>query len=166
MTASEKHQPDSSSDSPGTHSSPEEHSRETADRLRVAVAELASQLRPFPPFYGMSTLRAIELELISGPAAARIGLRGGPARRRDIGAGPEKYPGARRSGRRGPSRGIHRVGPASGAIHRLRHGGGTTAAGGDTTPERKLKTRNSQAHLSTGLDFTKREKHGDCRARP
>tara|TARA_Y100000780_G_C13402013_1_gene308423 strand:- start:32 stop:454 length:423 start_codon:yes stop_codon:yes gene_type:complete len=68
MTASEKHQPDSSSDSPGTHSSPEEHSRETAERLRVAVAELASQLRPFPPFYGMSTLRAIELELPTGTA--------------------------------------------------------------------------------------------------
>ncbi len=68
MTASEKHQPDSSSDSAGTHSSPEEHSRETAERLRVAVAELASQLRPFPPFYGMSTLRAIELELPTGSA--------------------------------------------------------------------------------------------------
>jgi len=68
MTASEKHQPDSSSDSPGTHSSPEEHSRETAERLRVAVAELASQLRPFPTFYGMSTLRAIELELPTGSA--------------------------------------------------------------------------------------------------
>ena len=68
MTASEKHQPDSSSDSPGTHSSPEEHLRETAERLRVAVAELSSQLRPFPPFYGMSTLRAIELELPTGSA--------------------------------------------------------------------------------------------------
>ena len=32
----------------------------------MAVAELASQLRPFPPFYGMSTLRAIELELPTG----------------------------------------------------------------------------------------------------
>ena len=35
----------------------------------MAVAELASQLRPFPPFYGMSTLRAIELELPTGSAA-------------------------------------------------------------------------------------------------
>ena len=34
----------------------------------MAVAELASQLRPFPPFYGMSTLRAIELELPTGTA--------------------------------------------------------------------------------------------------
>ena len=63
MTASEEHPPDSSSDSPGPHESPEEHSRETAERLRAAVAELASRLRPFPPFYGRSTLRAIELEL-------------------------------------------------------------------------------------------------------
>ena len=68
MTASEEQQRDSSSDSPGPHASPEEHSRETAERLRTAVAELASQLRPFPPFYGMSTLRAIELELPPGPA--------------------------------------------------------------------------------------------------
>ena len=34
----------------------------------MAVAELASQLRPFPSFYGMSTLRAIELELPTGSA--------------------------------------------------------------------------------------------------
>ena len=46
--------------------SPEEHSRETAERLRATVAELASQLRPFPPFLGMSTLQAIELELPPG----------------------------------------------------------------------------------------------------
>ena len=68
MTASEEQQRDSSSDSPSAHASPEEHSRETAERLRTAVAELASRLRPFPPFYGMSTLRAIELELPLGPA--------------------------------------------------------------------------------------------------
>jgi len=37
-------------------------------RLRAAVAELASRLRPFPPFYGMSTLRAIELDLPPGSA--------------------------------------------------------------------------------------------------
>ena len=62
MTASEE-QP---SDSSASHSSPEEHSRETAERLRAAVAGLASQLRPFPPFLGMSTIQAIELELPPG----------------------------------------------------------------------------------------------------
>ena len=46
--------------------SPEEHSRETAERLRATVADLASHLRPFPPFLGMSTLQAIELELPPG----------------------------------------------------------------------------------------------------
>jgi hypothetical protein len=46
--------------------SPEEHSRETAERLRAAVIEMASQLRPFPAFYGMSTIQAIELELPPG----------------------------------------------------------------------------------------------------
>lgn len=46
--------------------SPEDHARATADRLRTTVAELASQLRPFPGFFGMSTLQAIELELPSG----------------------------------------------------------------------------------------------------
>ena len=46
--------------------SPQEHSRETAERLRATVAELASQLRPFPPFLGMNTLQAIELELPQG----------------------------------------------------------------------------------------------------
>ena len=46
--------------------SPEEHTRETAERLRATVAELASQLRPFPPFLGMSTIQAIELELSPG----------------------------------------------------------------------------------------------------
>ena len=48
------------------HSSPEEHSRETAERLRAAVAELAAKLRPFPGFYGMTTIQAIELELPAG----------------------------------------------------------------------------------------------------
>jgi len=48
------------------HPSPEEHARETAERLRVVVAGLATQLRPFPPFLGMSTLQAIELELPPG----------------------------------------------------------------------------------------------------
>ena len=51
---------------PSGHSSPEEHSRQTAEQLRVAVAELASQLRPFPGFFGMSTIQAIELELPPG----------------------------------------------------------------------------------------------------
>lgn len=59
MTASDEQQPES-------HPSPEEHSLETAQRLRAAVADLAAQLRPFPGFYGMSTLQAIELELPPG----------------------------------------------------------------------------------------------------
>ena len=46
--------------------SPEDHARATADRLRTTVAELASPLRPFPGFFAMSTLQAIELELTSG----------------------------------------------------------------------------------------------------
>ena len=50
----------------GRKTSPEEHSRETAERLRAAVAGLASQLRPFPGFFGMSTIQAIELELPPG----------------------------------------------------------------------------------------------------
>ncbi len=58
MTASEENSPE--------HHSPEEHSRETAERLRAAVAKLASQLRPFPGFFGMSTIQAIELELPPG----------------------------------------------------------------------------------------------------
>ena len=50
-----------------THqASPEDHARATADRLRAMVAALASQLRPFPGFFGMSTLQAVELELPSG----------------------------------------------------------------------------------------------------
>ena len=36
---------------------------ESADRLRETVVRLANQVRPFPAFYGMSTLQAIELEL-------------------------------------------------------------------------------------------------------
>ncbi len=58
MTASEEISPE--------RLSPEEHSRETADRLRAAVAGLATQLRPFPGFFGMSTIQAIELELPAG----------------------------------------------------------------------------------------------------
>ena len=34
---------------------------QTAAQLRRAVAELAAQLRPFPPFWGMSSVQAIEL---------------------------------------------------------------------------------------------------------
>ncbi len=49
-----------------SHSSPEEHSRVTAERLRATVAQLATQLRPFPAFLGMTTLQAIELELPPG----------------------------------------------------------------------------------------------------
>ncbi len=62
MTAAEENSPQD----PGAHLSPEEHSRETAERLRAAVAELAAQLRPFPGFFGMSTIQAIELELPAG----------------------------------------------------------------------------------------------------
>ena len=61
--ASSKEPPASNS----THqASPEDHARATADRLRATVAALASQLRPFPGFFGMSTLQAVELELPSG----------------------------------------------------------------------------------------------------
>ena len=35
---------------------------QTAAQLRRAVAELAAQLRPFPAFWGMSSVQAIELE--------------------------------------------------------------------------------------------------------
>ena len=66
MTASEEQQSEPTPEPPGPHLSPEEHSRETAGRLREKVAGLASQLRPFPAFLGMSTLQAIELELPPG----------------------------------------------------------------------------------------------------
>ena len=62
MTASEENSPENSPE----RLSPDEHSRETAERLRTAVAELASQLRPFPGFFGMSTIQAIELDLPAG----------------------------------------------------------------------------------------------------
>ena len=62
MTASEKNSPQE----PGGQPSPAEHSRETAERLRAAVTKLASRLRPFPGFFGMSTIQAIELELPAG----------------------------------------------------------------------------------------------------
>lgn len=35
---------------------------QTAAQMQEAVAELASQLRPFPAFLGMTSLQAIELE--------------------------------------------------------------------------------------------------------
>ena len=53
-------------ESSSLHASPEQHARATAERLRAAVAELSSHLRPFPSFLGMRTLQAIELELPSG----------------------------------------------------------------------------------------------------
>ena len=34
--------------------------------MRATVAQLATQLRPFPPFLGMNTLQAIELDLPLG----------------------------------------------------------------------------------------------------
>ena len=49
-----------------SHASPEEHLRETALRLKATVSELAIRLRPFPSFFGMQTLQAIELELPPG----------------------------------------------------------------------------------------------------
>ncbi|MQG54122.1 MAG: hypothetical protein FI710_03795 [SAR202 cluster bacterium] len=62
MTASEENSPQDI----GGHLSPNKHSRETAERLRTAVADLASRLRPFPGFFGMITIQAIELELPAG----------------------------------------------------------------------------------------------------
>tara|TARA_B100001245_G_C22526602_1_gene265055 strand:- start:109 stop:525 length:417 start_codon:yes stop_codon:yes gene_type:complete len=46
-----------------SHTPQEEHPQQIAERLRKVVSELASVLRPFPSFFGMNTLRAIELEL-------------------------------------------------------------------------------------------------------
>ena len=62
MTDSQEPPSESQPDTSSSHSSPEEHSRQTAERLRATVAELAVQLRPFPSFLGMSTIQAIELE--------------------------------------------------------------------------------------------------------
>jgi len=66
MKPPEEHSEDSSGEASASHASPEEHSRQTAARLRDTVAELAFQLRPFPSFHGMTTLQAIELELPPG----------------------------------------------------------------------------------------------------
>ena len=49
-----------------SHTPQEEHPQQIAERLRKVVSELASVLRPFPSFFGMNTLRAIELELPPG----------------------------------------------------------------------------------------------------
>ncbi len=49
-----------------SHMPSEKHLRQEAETLRERVSELALQLRPFPSFFGMNTLRAIELELPSG----------------------------------------------------------------------------------------------------
>ena len=49
-----------------SHTPQEEHPRQIAERLRKVLSELASALRPFPSFFGMNTLRAIELELPAG----------------------------------------------------------------------------------------------------
>ena len=48
------------------HMPSENQLRQEAESLRESVSELALQLRPFPSFFGMNTLRAIELELPSG----------------------------------------------------------------------------------------------------
>lgn len=42
--------------------SPRELLERTAAQMQQALAQLASQLRPFPPFLGMTSLQAIELE--------------------------------------------------------------------------------------------------------
>ncbi len=49
-----------------SHTLSEQRLRQIAEGLREKVLELALQLRPFPSFFGMNTLRAIELELPSG----------------------------------------------------------------------------------------------------
>ena len=49
-----------------SHTPSEHRLLQVAERLRETVSELALQLRPFPSFFGMNTLRAIELELPSG----------------------------------------------------------------------------------------------------
>jgi len=49
-----------------SHMPSEKQLRQEAESLRERVSELALQLRPFPSFFGMNTLRAIELELPSG----------------------------------------------------------------------------------------------------
>ena len=48
-----------------SHTPSEQRLRQVSERLRETVSELALQLRPFPSFFGMNTLRAIELELPS-----------------------------------------------------------------------------------------------------
>ena len=48
-----------------SHMPSENQLRQEAESLRESVSELALQLRPFPSFFGMNTLRAIELELPS-----------------------------------------------------------------------------------------------------
>ena len=60
------HSEDSSEDASASYTPQEEHPRQTAERLRETVSELASVLRPFPSFFGMNTIRAIELEIPPG----------------------------------------------------------------------------------------------------
>ena len=54
---------------PAASRAPQEILEQTAARMRQAVAELAAQLRPFPPFLGMNSLQAIELEPPPGAPA-------------------------------------------------------------------------------------------------
>ena len=63
MTQSEGTTPDSSS----PENTQEAQLRGMADRLRSTVVALAAKLDPFPSFYGMATLQAIELEMPPGP---------------------------------------------------------------------------------------------------
>ncbi len=66
MNPPEENSDDNLEEAQASHTSPEEQSRQTAERLRDTITELASQLRPFPSFHGMTTLQAIELELPTG----------------------------------------------------------------------------------------------------
>ena len=58
----------SSEEDSASHTPSEQQLRQEAESLRETVSELALQLRPFPSFFGMNTLRAIELELPLGCA--------------------------------------------------------------------------------------------------
>lgn len=40
---------------------------EAAQRLEVALAELARRLRPFPSFLGMTSVQAVEVEVVLAP---------------------------------------------------------------------------------------------------
>ena len=81
----------SSEEDSASHTPSEQQLRQEAESLRERVSELAFQLRPFPSFFGMNTLRAIELELPSGcefPSSPELGcvvvLEGGDISELDL----------------------------------------------------------------------------------